>query len=256
MAIIGVSGKIGSGKDLVGSIIQYLTISKKHNLDITYDKYLESIYPEVLNQTFKIVKFADKLKDIVCILLGCTREQLEDRVFKETELGEEWWYYTRYNIMYNYNDYKGDLSNMYLIKPTPRLLLQLVGTEYGRRIIHPNIWVNATMSDYKSPLEIKTNKDALKSGEDIIYKFDNNSTDLPNWIITDVRFPNEAKAITDKGGINIRLQRSETDLRTINQHESETALDNYKFDYVVANHGTIEELILIIKEILIKENII
>ena len=30
---------------------------------------------------------------------------------------------------------------------------------------------------------------------------------VPNWIITDVRFPNEAKAIKDKGGILIRVNR-------------------------------------------------
>ena len=41
-------------------------------------------------QNWKIVKFADKLKDIVCLLIGCTRQQLECREFKEKELGEEW----------------------------------------------------------------------------------------------------------------------------------------------------------------------
>ena len=40
--------------------------------------------------TFKNVKFADKLKDCVCILLGCTRSQLEDREFKESYLSSEW----------------------------------------------------------------------------------------------------------------------------------------------------------------------
>jgi hypothetical protein len=39
---------------------------------------------------FEIKKYADKLKDFVCILIGCTREQLEDQEFKEKELGEEW----------------------------------------------------------------------------------------------------------------------------------------------------------------------
>jgi hypothetical protein len=32
---------------------------------------------------------------------------------------------------------------------TPRRMLQLLGTDCGRNIIHPNIWVNATMVDYK-----------------------------------------------------------------------------------------------------------
>jgi hypothetical protein len=40
------------------------------------------------------------------------------------------------------------------------------------------------------------------------------------------------------------------------EHESETALDNAKFDYEIINDGTIEELIEKVKEILIKEKII
>ena len=47
-----------------------------------------NIYPHFSN--YQIKKFADKLKDIACLLIGCTREQLEDREFKEKELGEEW----------------------------------------------------------------------------------------------------------------------------------------------------------------------
>jgi hypothetical protein len=45
----------GSGKDTVASIIQELT-----------------------NNKFKVVKFADKLKDFVCEIINCTRENLED----------------------------------------------------------------------------------------------------------------------------------------------------------------------------------
>ena len=94
---------------------------------------------------------------------------------------------------------------------------------------------------------------------------------LPNWIITDTRFPNEADAVKSRGGINIRIERDDyifdgagkriiptkEYVNTSNkQHESETALDNYTFDYVIDNNGTIEDLIIKVKEILIKENII
>ena len=47
-------------------------------------------------QNWKIVKFADKLKDIVCLLIGCERKKLENREFKEKELGEDWWYYQKH----------------------------------------------------------------------------------------------------------------------------------------------------------------
>ena len=208
--LIGISGKISSGKDLAGKILNDLS-----------------------GDIFENKKFADKLKDIVCMLIGCTREQLEDREFKEKELGEEWWYYKYGNSLYSYETEKTllirvmnseflepcteeDLTNC-LIKLTPRKLLQLLGTECGRQIIHPNIWVNALFADY----DTSSNYDS-------------------NWIITDVRFPNEVQAIKDKGGIVIKINR---DSDVVDNHSSETALDNYDgFDFVVDNNGSIDAL--------------
>ena len=200
--LIGISGKIGSGKDTVGKILQAL-------VDETYNGNINSILPldEELSSSnsWEIKKFADKLKDIVCLLIGCTREQLEDREFKEKELGEEWWYY-------QVDSFKGksrifpfiDATRLTkeeckLIKLTPRKLLQLLGTECGRDIIHPNIWVNALFADYKlsKPLGLEGH--------------DWSEGNLPKWIITDVRFPNEAQAIKDRGGIVIRVNRNNTE---------------------------------------------
>jgi hypothetical protein len=203
--LIGISGKINSGKDLAGKILNDLS-----------------------GDIFENKKFADKLKNIVCMLIGCTREQLEDRDFKEKELGEEWWYYTDslFNStdseenLYSYSKYHRQLKNdldFYIIKLTPRTLLQLLGTECGRQIIHPNIWVNALFADYDTSSN---------------YDF--------NWIITDVRFPNEVQAIKDKGGIVIKINR---DSDVVDNHSSETALDNYDgFDFVVDNNGSIDDL--------------
>ena len=74
-----------------------------------------------------------------------------------------------------------------------------------------------------------------------------------NWIITDVRFPNEAQAIKDRGGIVIRVNRLDVDKFTTNfpqtLHPSETALDDYKFDHVIDNNGSLEELIGKIKQL-------
>ena len=269
--IIGVSGKINSGKDLVGSIIQWIVANKEFP-DLSFKTFQEYEFIEDKEiSNWKIVKWADKLKDMVCILLSCTREQLEDRVFKETVLSEEWWYYKCGNLfdgyeLYNYkNENYEDLvtlynkSNVELIKPAPRLLMQLLGTECGRQIIHPNIWVNATLNNY----------DYIQRWIDVGSK-----AILPNWIITDTRFPNEADAVKSRGGINIRLIRNLKKCTCLNdleysncnkncerhrietEHESETALDNYTFDYIIDNNGTIEDLIIKVKEILIKENII
>jgi len=80
----------------------------------------------------------------------------------------------------------------------------------------------------------------------------------PNWIITDMRFPNEMEAIELREGITIRVVRPDMNSlqAMIPAHASETALDNSEFDYEIINDGTIEDLIEKVKEILIKENII
>lgn len=291
--IIGVNGKIGNGKDTVGRIIQVLTSKYGHGDDVygfeewqnikTYT-HSDIIFEEGeiggtanIPSNFKIKKFADKLKDIVCLLIGCTREQLEDREFKEKELGEEW-------IQYFDSDYellqKESILSMFSERLTPRKLLQLLGTECGRNIIHPNIWVNALMSKYNC-VHCRQNPCSVRHKNLIGMK-----PNYPNWVITDLRFKNELEAVKDRGGITIRIDRNITrqtaiqlakdkfgkdwkdgylneelieDMKSFiekDEHESETALDNAKFNYVIENNGTIEELIEKVREILIKEGII
>ena len=233
MPLIGISGKAGAGKDLVGVIIQYL-VHTEGIINMEYWEKFKSNTPfnQIVFSKYVIKKFADKLKTLVCLLIGYTREQLEDRVLKEKELGEEWWYYKGRNnslIPYNKNSKRNPED---LIKPTPRLLLQLIGTDLFREQLHPNTWVNASFANYL-----------------------NNA-----WIFTDVRFPNELEAIKKRNGITIRINRGlvERTGKMIQEpeHISETALDNAKFDYVIENNGTIKELIEQVKKILIKEEII
>jgi len=279
--IIGISGKIESGKDTVGKIIQYLLWTKGDLTEkdiITLDSSGQVNHNVIIQSGFKIKKFADKLKDIVCILLGCTKEQLEDKEFKEKELGEEWW---KWKVVCNegdldiiYQDYyfssKDEAEEFHnndsetrwkpeLIKITPRKLLQLLGTEAGREIIHPNIWCNALFSDYK--------EEWVDSGDSVAEEDVSKILKEPNWIITDVRFPNEAQAIKDRGGIVIRVNRplgphnlkynddGTTDFKG-SLHPSETALDDWTFDYAIDNNGTIEELISNVKNLLEKWKIL
>ena len=87
--------------------------------------------------------------------------------------------------------------------------------------------------------------------------------ELPNWIITDTRFPNEMEAVKKHSGLVIKVERdlllrkgyskpTESDL-----HPSETALDEYtEWDYVIENNGTIQELHQKVIDILEKENLI
>ena len=232
-------------------------MTSPHFTDEAVKDFLEK---DLYESDWKIKKFADKLKDIVCLLIGCTREQLEDREFKEKELGEEW-NTIKYSIIDSddtilfssfykndveneldyYNDYHHRTVEIIETKVnlTPRLLLQLLGTECGRNILHPNVWVNATLNNY----------DYIQRWIDVGGK-----EYYPNWIITDMRFLNEMEAVKKKGGITIRVNRNLEESK--DQHESETELDNAEFNYVIDNNGTIEELIEKVREILTKEKLI
>lgn len=249
--IISLSGKIKSGKDTVASIIQELT-----NINSQIKK---------AHSVFEIKKFADELKDTICRWINCTREQLEDHEFKNTPLGEEWWYYGfdgGLKINYLSAAYEnGKEPLQYLVKPTPRLLMQLLGTEAGRNILHPNLWINILFSKYKAkPLH------PVKFGGTAIAEY-------PNWIITDNRFLNEIQAVKKHQGITIRVERDlklrhgyntleemqakDPELYKVVTHPGETELDDYKeFDYIIYNNGSLEELIKQVKQILEKENLL
>jgi hypothetical protein len=266
--IIGISAKIGSGKDLSTQIIQGLTNNPQafDRFDVVTEADVKYKVWDV--SKYKNVKFADKLKDMICILLDCTREQLEDQAFKEGVLPESWWYYNLGNgIIVKRWYYENDENNQiaedrYLVKTTPRLLLQLMGTECGREVLHPDLWVTAVMDNYR-PID-DTPRASL--GNVIDYS----DCDFPNWVISDMRFPNELEAVKDRKGLTIRIEREHccgdvgfckygdgfNCAKPISTHPSETALDEAKFDYVVDNNGTIKDLTVKLKEILIKENLI
>ena len=66
-----------------------------------------------------------------------------------------------------------------------------------------------------------------------------------NFVITDVRYPNEAKAIREHQGSQIwRVKRSGVD--AVNSHESESAMDGEKVDQIFVNNGTLEDLKVLI----------
>jgi hypothetical protein len=92
-----------------------------------------------------------------------------------------------------------------------RTLLQKMGTEVGRNLLGENVWVDTAL----------------------------NGLD-PNgkYVVTDCRFPNEAAAIRDRGGIVIRVARA--GVKRANDHPSETSLDNYDFDDILVNDGPLD----------------
>lgn len=267
MAIIGISGKSKSGKDTVGKIIQYLILYQlckddyNELNDVTFVKHMfnnehRDLKVHSNNFNWNIVKFADALKDIVCLLINCTREQLENQEFKSRELGEKWRVYRNLKSgKIGIEQIKSDeIAATYIL--TPRALLQLLGTECGRNIIHPDIWINSLFSSY---IDTSEKRVCAETGMPILATWE---VKYPNWIITDLRFENELQAIKDRKGITIRVEKPihpyEQSFNLIynKQHESETALDNEKFDYIIDNNSNIETLIEKVKEILIKEKVI
>lgn len=144
--IIGITGLAGAGKDTFADCI------------IKQD----SSYVKLKNAMF--------LKDITSILFNWNREWLDG----ETEESREW----RETVDEFWNERVIDD-----LKPfTPRKALQYIGTELGRKLISPSLWVSG-LEKY-----ITDNK-------------------LSNVVISDVRFPEEIEMIHRLGGILIEVVR-------------------------------------------------
>lgn len=265
--IIGISGKIGSGKDTVGKIIQVICYLDKIKIPFTMAAFNYNLEKHFSGNAYygdwKIKRFAGKLKETVSLLTGIPVADLEKEEIKSTMLSREWWNYKALDsgtpakpLFKNYPAYATDeivkeLGENRINKPTYRDMLQKVGTECMRDIIHENVWVNALFADYKGELG-----GAGMTDYDL-------TTIYPDWIITDCRFPNEAAAIKKHKGIIIRINRTikfagtaEEWKNSKHNHPSETALDNHTFDYSISNDGTIEDLVNNVREILLKEKII
>ncbi len=197
--IIGLVGFIGSGKDTVA------------NRFISYGCIRDS--------------FAAPLKDTCSAIFGWRRDLLEgdtieSREFRETP--DMFW------------ARKLGIDNF-----TPRLALQLVGTDVLRNHFHQDIWL--------SSLEYR-------------FRIKNNDQ---NVVISDARFRNELELIKSLNGIVIWVQRGELPLwfddavkanegnaiaRKIMQtrwrdvHESEWNWAGFPVDYVINNNGSMEDL--------------
>lgn len=289
MSIIAISGRMGSGKDTVTKMIQYLMCVKQFGPDDGFR--LDSSRNYAIGG-WENRKFATKLKLIVSTLIGLPMRDLELQSVKDSELGPEWWYYTtpaldRKRITPTEYEALSESQKTWctLYKPTVRQLLQEIGTDALRDVVHPNIHVNGLFVDYKG-VQLAfhegnyigtckkcntqmSNVDKRQIWCEVCCKEDI----YPNWIISDLRFPNEAQAVVDRQGITLRVERrpayyisSDDDLLTaagkqhkeefLKPHPSETALDQYKFDYVIHNNGTIDDLLEEVRKYLIHFNLI
>ena len=255
MSVIGINGKINSGKDTIGKIIQYLTANEEVKKITTLEEWLDSDDLNGRDFNWKIKKYAGKLKQTASLLTGIPVEMFEDQEFKKTALGPQW----NYNDIIGYGHHNVPVYGESEQEMLVRELLQKLGTEAMRDGLHTNVWCNALFSDYK-PVCNKFESKMLQTGGNYTSSICSDCNCFPNWCITDMRFPNELEAVKERKGVTIRVIRDYA-LRggpedPKNIHPSETALDDAKFDYEIINDGTIEDLVEKVREILIKENII
>ena len=188
--IIGICGLIGSGKGTVADIL-------------------------VENHNFEKLSFADKLKDGVASVFDWDRDMLEgdtdrSRIWREKQ--DEFW------------------SNETGTAITPRLVLQLFGTDCMRNGFYDGIWVSLVKK------QILENPDT-------------------NWVIPDVRFPNEVKMIQSVQGEVWQVRRGDlpvwfmdkrdNNIEPTDVHPSEWAWidQDESFNEIIYNDNSLEELL-------------
>ena len=176
---------------------------------------------------FRRDSFANTLKDAVANVFGWDRIMLEGRTKESREWREQ------------VDPWWANRLNMPHL--TPRWILQYWGTEVCRKGFHDDIWI-ASLEN-----KMRQTKDSI--------------------VISDVRFPNEIKAIHNAGGIVIRVVRGEdpewfewaenankgevanfswatsrSKLEKLGIHASETAWVGGDIDHIVSNNSTIDDL--------------
>lgn len=122
----------------------------------------------------KKVPFAEPLKQAVCAMFGWDRSRLEDHAFKETPEP--------------------------ITGKTPRYIMQAMGTEFGREILHDQVWIRLAGAEVQRCIDAGI---------------------VP--ILTDVRFVNESDYVRSVGGKIIHVINPETVTRT-DGHASENGV--------------------------------
>ena len=141
-------------------------------------------------------KFADPLKNMLRTLLqtqGCPVDQIERYI--EGDLKEE--------------------PCIWLNGRTMRHAMQTLGTEWGREMIHEDLWTECM------DRRLSVTKDK-------------------NIVITDLRFQNEADIVGLYWGQVVRIKRGANDNTAT--HASETELNSIKVDLEINNSGSLEDL--------------
>jgi len=148
---------------------------------------------------YKNESFAKTLKDCAASIFGWDRKALEG----ETPESRVW-----RETVDRWWAARLNIPNL-----TPRWVLQNLGTEVMRNGFHEDIWIASLQRRLHA------------HGSSVV--------------VSDVRFPNEADAIRDAGGMLLRIERPGYGGCG---HATETALASFKADVTLVNDGTLEEL--------------
>lgn len=97
---------------------------------------------------------------------------------------------------------------------SPRALMQTLGTEWGRTLVHPDLWVSLA------------NRELQKRGD--------------GMVIADVRFANEAAWVRGMGGVILHIERGNAP--QVRPHASEAGVPRLEGDLRIFNESTIASL--------------
>lgn len=115
----------------------------------------------------------------------------------------------------------------FLLNETPRRLMQTLGTDWGRDVVHPDLWVAL----------------AAQSVERFLSSTFAGKSPGPKIVFDDVRFQNEADMIRTFGGVIIRVERPNNPNAIEADHASEHGAGSIVPDMTLVNDGTLEDLV-------------
>ena len=224
--LIAVSGVKGSGKDSVSSMLQYcLSVPKMFRQYFFYKNFRKWIKPK-----YKRIAFADPLKKMLSDLLNISLDKFYIREFKEgciinistlegSWLGEKL-SDSKFNKLVKQLDPSLTEANLSL-----RQLLQYFGTEIMQKYFGKRVWINSTMQNRSE-----------------------------YTIISDLRFIEEYNAVKEKKGIVIYINRPNYEFgQHASEREMKELLENDKYDFIIDNNGSMEDLFNQVKELKINE---